>query len=77
MDRRGDPDHDAGHPAERHRAHRRALQRPAYCFNFNHAESAATAEQVAHLAKLFREVLAEITEYTPTELPTAALSAPE
>jgi hypothetical protein len=47
------------------------------CFNFNHAQSAVTAEQTAHLARLFTEALREITGYLPTELPTAAHSAPE
>jgi hypothetical protein len=45
------------------------------CFNFNYAASAVTAAQATELARRFRDALAMLTGYTPTELPTAALEA--
>jgi hypothetical protein len=43
------------------------------CFNFNYAASAVTAAQATELARRFRDALATLSGYTPTELPTAAL----
>jgi hypothetical protein len=45
------------------------------CFNFNHAETAATAAQTTELARLFREALEDITGHRATEPVTAALDS--
>jgi hypothetical protein len=45
------------------------------CFNFNHAETAATAAQTAELARLFRDALEDITGYRAGEPATAALDS--
>lgn len=42
------------------------------CFNFNHVATAATAEQTARLAQLFRETLTTLTNYPPTQVATVA-----
>ncbi len=46
------------------------------CFNFNHAESAVSAKDTAHLARLFVETLCKITEYQPSAIATAEGSLP-
>jgi len=45
------------------------------CFNFNHAETAATAAQTTELARLFRDALEDITGHRASEPPTAALQS--
>ena len=45
------------------------------CFNFNHAETAATATQTAELARLYREALEDITGVRAGEPATVALAS--